>query len=81
MDAGQIGKRDIYCAGLSIAFWLAMVATAFLFLATVWVVLMAEETQTLRLWPLVASGAGTLLCLALAWGLQGRILRECGRQT
>lgn len=76
----HVGKRDVYCAGLSIAFWLSMIAMVLLFLSTAWVVLVSEESQVIRLWPLVASGGGTFLCLALAWALQGRIIEECGRQ-
>ncbi len=81
MDDLRVGKRDVYRAGLAIAFYLALIGTVALFLATSCFILMVEEGQALRLWCLIAASGGTLLSLALAWGLQGRIIEECRRQA
>ncbi len=81
MERTHVGKRDMYHAGLEIAFYLALIGTVALFLATSCLILMFEEGQAVRLWCLMMAGGGTLLSLALAWGLQGRIFDERGRRA
>ena len=75
----KVGTRDLYYAGLEIAFYGLIVFTVILFLLAMLQVLVAEEGQALFVWPLVLTMGATLVSVGGCWVLQGKMLRECGR--
>jgi len=77
---GKIGKRDLYCAGLEIAFYSMIVLTAVFFLVAMLQILAAEERQRLVVWPLAVTVGSSLILLGGCWVIQGKMLRECGRE-
>lgn len=77
---GKIGKRDLYCAGLEIAFYTMIVLTAIFFLVAMLQILAAEERQRLVVWPLAVTVGASLFSLGCCWIIQGKMLKECGRR-
>lgn len=77
---GKIGKRDLYCAGLEIAFYGTMVLAVIFFLSVMFQVLAAEGRQRLTVLPLLTTVGASLFSLGCCWIIQGKMLRECGRE-